>query len=71
MTAEPDATVESSDGAPLGVSAPPPRSLPGAFLLTAVTGALLALVPLWLGDSRLMGWPWTPSSSGPTPSPST
>jgi len=54
VTAEPDATVESSDGAPLGVSAPPPRSLPRAFLPIAVTGALLALVPLWLGDSRLM-----------------
>ena len=54
MTAEPDATVESSDGAPLGVSVPPPRSLPRALLPIAVTGALLALVPLWLGDSRLM-----------------
>jgi branched-chain amino acid transport system permease protein len=54
VTAEPDATVESSDGAPLGVSAPPPRSLPRALLPIAVTGALLALVPLWLGDSRLM-----------------
>ena len=53
MTAEPDAIVES-DAAPLGVSARPPRSLIRAFWPIAVTGAVLALVPLWLGDSRLM-----------------
>ena len=53
MTAEPDAIVES-DAAPLGVSARPPRSLARAFWPIAVTGAVLALVPLWLGDSRLM-----------------
>jgi branched-chain amino acid transport system permease protein len=53
VTAEPDATV-SSDAAPLGVSARPPRSLARAFWPIAVTGAVLALVPLWLGDSRLM-----------------
>ncbi len=53
MTAEFDATVES-EAAPLGVSARPPRSLIRAFWPVAVTGAVLALVPLWLGDSRLM-----------------
>ena len=53
MTAEPDAIVES-DAAPLGVSARPPRSLTRAYWPVAVTGAVLALVPLWLGDSRLM-----------------
>jgi branched-chain amino acid transport system permease protein len=53
VTAEFDATVES-DAAPLGVSARPPRSLTRAFWPVAVTGAVLALVPLWLGDSRLM-----------------
>jgi branched-chain amino acid transport system permease protein len=53
VTAEPDATVESN-AAPLGVSARPPRSLIRAFWPIAVTGAVLALVPLWLGDSRLM-----------------
>ena len=53
MAAEPDATVESN-AAPLGVSARPPRSLIRAFWPIAVTGAVLALVPLWLGDSRLM-----------------
>lgn len=30
------------------------RSLPALFLPVAAVGALLALVPLWLGDSRLM-----------------
>jgi branched-chain amino acid transport system permease protein len=55
VTAEPDAIVES-DAAPLGVSARPPRSLLRAFWPIAVAGAVLALVPLWLGDSRyLMG----------------
>jgi branched-chain amino acid transport system permease protein len=53
VTAEFDATVES-EAAPLGVSARPPRSLARAFWPIAVTGAVLALVPLWLGDSRLM-----------------
>jgi branched-chain amino acid transport system permease protein len=53
VTAEPDATVPA-DAAPLGVSARPPRSLPRAFWPVAVTAAVLALVPLWLGDSRLM-----------------
>jgi branched-chain amino acid transport system permease protein len=53
VTAEPDAVVES-DAAPLGVSARPPRSLTRAFWPIAATGAVLALVPLWLGDSRLM-----------------
>jgi len=53
VTAEFDATV-SSEAAPLGVSARPPRSLTRAFWPIAVTGAVLALVPLWLGDSRLM-----------------
>jgi branched-chain amino acid transport system permease protein len=53
VTAEFDATVES-EAAPLGVSARPPRSLARAFWPIAVTGAVLALVPAWLGDSRLM-----------------
>jgi branched-chain amino acid transport system permease protein len=53
VTAEPDAAVEA-DAAPLGVSARPPRSLARAYLPVAATGAVLALVPLWLGDSRLM-----------------
>ncbi len=53
MTAESDATVEP-DAAPLGVSARPPRSLARAYWPIAATGALLVLVPLWLGDSRLM-----------------
>jgi branched-chain amino acid transport system permease protein len=53
VAAEPDAVVES-DAAPLGVSARPPRSLARAFWPIAATGAVLALVPLWLGDSRLM-----------------
>ena len=53
MTAEFDTTIES-EGAPLGVSARPPRSLTRAFWPIVVTGAVLALVPLWLGDSRLM-----------------
>jgi branched-chain amino acid transport system permease protein len=35
------------------VSARPPRSLARAYWPIAVTGAVLALVPLWLGDSRL------------------
>jgi branched-chain amino acid transport system permease protein len=53
VAAEPDATVES-EAALLGVSARPPRSLVRAFWPIVVTGAVLALVPLWLGDSRLM-----------------
>jgi branched-chain amino acid transport system permease protein len=53
VTAEPDATVEA-DAAPLGVSARPPRSLARAYLPIAAAGALLALVPLWLGEERLM-----------------
>jgi branched-chain amino acid transport system permease protein len=53
VTVEFDATVES-EAAPLGVSARPPRSLVRAFWPIAATGAVLALVPLWLGDSRLM-----------------
>jgi branched-chain amino acid transport system permease protein len=53
VTAEPDAVVES-EAAPLGVSARPPRSLIRAFWPIAVTGGGLAVVPLWLGDSRLM-----------------
>ncbi|HYY79703.1 MAG TPA: branched-chain amino acid ABC transporter permease [Actinomycetes bacterium] len=53
MAAEPDAVVESG-AAPLGVSARPPRSLARAFWPIAVTGAVLALVPLWLGDSRYL-----------------
>ena len=53
MTVEPDAAVEA-DAAPLGVSARPPRSLTRAYWPIAATGAALALVPLWLGDSRLM-----------------
>jgi len=55
VTAKPDAIVESG-AAPLGVSARPPRSLIRAFWPIAVTAAMLALVPLRLGDSRyLMG----------------
>jgi branched-chain amino acid transport system permease protein len=53
VTAEPDAIVESG-AAPLGVSARPPRSLIRAFLPIAVTAVVLALVPLWLGDSRYL-----------------
>jgi branched-chain amino acid transport system permease protein len=53
VTAEPDATVEA-DAAPLGVSARPPRSLVRAYWPIAAAGALLALVPLWLGEERLM-----------------
>jgi branched-chain amino acid transport system permease protein len=53
VTAEPDATVEA-DAAPLGVSARPPRSLARAYLPIVAAGALLALVPLWLGEERLM-----------------
>jgi branched-chain amino acid transport system permease protein len=53
VTVEFDATVES-EAAPLGVSARPPRSLVRGFWPIAVTGAVLALVPLWLGDSRLL-----------------
>jgi branched-chain amino acid transport system permease protein len=53
VTAEPDATVAAED-APLGVSARPPRSLTRAFWPIAAAGAVLALVPMWLGDSRLM-----------------
>jgi branched-chain amino acid transport system permease protein len=53
VTAEPDAIVES-DAAPLGVSVRPPRSLLRAFWPIAVTGVVLALVPLWLGDSRYL-----------------
>ncbi|MGH2815803.1 MAG: hypothetical protein ACRDLC_11685, partial [Actinomycetota bacterium] len=52
MTAEPDATVEAD--APHGVSARPPRSLARAYLPIVAAGALLALVPLWLGEERLM-----------------
>lgn len=43
-----------SHGAQLGVSTQASRSLIGAFWSIAVGAALLALVPLWLGDSRLM-----------------
>jgi branched-chain amino acid transport system permease protein len=50
---EPHVAVEA-DAAPLGVSARPPRSLARAYWPIAATGAVLALVPLWLGDSRLM-----------------
>jgi branched-chain amino acid transport system permease protein len=53
VTAEPDAIVES-DAAPLGVSVRPPRSLLRAFWPIAVAGIVLALVPLWLGDSRYL-----------------
>jgi branched-chain amino acid transport system permease protein len=53
VTAEPDATVEA-DAALLGVSVRPPRSLVRAYWPIAATGALLALVPLWLGEERLM-----------------
>jgi branched-chain amino acid transport system permease protein len=52
VVVEPDATLEP-DAALLGVSARPPRSLVRAFWPIVVTGAILALVPLWLGDSRL------------------
>jgi branched-chain amino acid transport system permease protein len=52
VTADPDAV--EADAAPLGGSARPPRSLARAYWPIAVTGAVLALVPLWLGDSRLM-----------------
>ena len=52
MTADPDAV--EADAAPLGVSARPPRSLARAYWPIVATGAVLALVPLWLGDSRLM-----------------
>jgi branched-chain amino acid transport system permease protein len=60
VTAEPDVTggvtVESATGgaAPLGVSARPPRSPIRALWPIAVAGAALALVPVWLGDSRLL-----------------
>jgi branched-chain amino acid transport system permease protein len=53
VTAEPDAIAEP-DAAPLGVSARPPRSLARAFWPIAVTGVVLALVPLWLGESRYL-----------------
>jgi branched-chain amino acid transport system permease protein len=53
VTVEPDAIVES-EAAPLGVSVRPPRSLARAFWPIAVTAVLLALVPLWLGDSRYL-----------------
>jgi branched-chain amino acid transport system permease protein len=53
VAAEPDAIVES-DAAPLGVSVRPPRSLLRAFWPIAVTAVVLALVPLWLGDSRYL-----------------
>jgi branched-chain amino acid transport system permease protein len=53
VTAEPDAIVES-DAPPLGVSVRPPRSLLRAFWPIAVAGIVLALVPLWLGDSRYL-----------------
>ncbi|HZA81163.1 MAG TPA: hypothetical protein VFC13_06775, partial [Actinomycetes bacterium] len=43
-----------SDAAPLGVSTRPPRSLTRAFWPIAATAAVLALVPLWLGEERLM-----------------
>jgi branched-chain amino acid transport system permease protein len=52
VTAPSDAA--PSDAAPLGVSTRPPRSLARAFWPIAATAAVLALVPLWLGDSRLM-----------------
>ena len=53
MAVEPDVSA-SSGAAPLGASARPPRSLTRAFWPVAVTGAALALVPLWLGDSRFL-----------------
>jgi branched-chain amino acid transport system permease protein len=43
-----------AEGVPLGVSARAPRSLLRALWPVAATAGLLALVPLWLGDSRLM-----------------
>lgn len=46
-------TVES-DAAPLGVSARAPRRLTRAFWPIVAVAVLLALVPLWLGESRLM-----------------
>lgn len=46
-------TVES-DATPLGVSARAPRRLTRAFWPIVATAALMALVPLWLGESRLM-----------------
>lgn len=55
MTVDSDAAPDAApDVAPFGVSSRPPRSLTRAFWPVAVTAALLALVPLWLGDSRLM-----------------
>jgi branched-chain amino acid transport system permease protein len=61
VTAEPDVTggvtaadAEPAEAAPIGVSARPPRSPIRAFWPIVVTGAALALVPLWLGDSRLL-----------------
>jgi branched-chain amino acid transport system permease protein len=63
VAAEPDVTgvtaasgVESAATAatPIGVSARPPRSPIRAFWPIAATAAALALVPLWLGDSRLL-----------------
>jgi branched-chain amino acid transport system permease protein len=51
VTAKPDAIAESG-AARLGVSARPPRSLARAYWPVAATGAVLALAPLWLGDSR-------------------
>jgi branched-chain amino acid transport system permease protein len=48
-----EATVESH-GEALRVAARRPRSLIRAFWPIAATAVLLALVPLWLGDSRLM-----------------
>jgi branched-chain amino acid transport system permease protein len=53
VTAEPDARVEA-DAAPLGVSARPPRSLTRSLWPIVATGAVLALAPLWLGDSRYL-----------------
>ena len=53
MTAEPDAIVDS-DTTPLGVSVRPPRSLVRAFWPIAVTAVVLALVPVWMGDSRYL-----------------
>jgi branched-chain amino acid transport system permease protein len=53
MKVESDATVESY-GAGLKVAAGRPRPLIRAFWPIAATAVLLALVPLWLGDSRLM-----------------
>lgn len=53
MRVEPETSVEA-EGVPLGVSARTPRSLLRAFWPVGAAAALLALVPLWLGDSRLM-----------------